>query len=66
MIKCNDWPIGVCVWSMGNDLDKLGQLRRETNLTHINLGLWPVIDGKDDEFPAASEKGKVGRQRNGH
>ncbi len=50
MIKCNGWPIGVCVWSLHNDLDKLGQLRRETNLTHINLGLWPAIDGADQNF----------------
>ena len=58
MIKCNNWPIGVCVWSMGNDLDKMGQLRRETNLTHINLGLWPVIDGKDDNFLPRVKKEK--------
>jgi L-ribulose-5-phosphate 3-epimerase len=50
MIHCQDWPIGVCVWSMHNNLDLMGQLRRETNLTHINLGLWPAIDGTDDGF----------------
>jgi L-ribulose-5-phosphate 3-epimerase len=56
MIKCNDWPIGVCVWSMGNDLDKMGQLRQETNLTHMNLGLWPAIDGTDSNFLARVKK----------
>jgi L-ribulose-5-phosphate 3-epimerase len=52
MITCEKWPIGVCAWSMGSDLEKLGQLRRETNLTHLNLGLWAAMDGKDDSFLA--------------
>ena len=56
MIKCNNWPIGVCVWSLDNDLDKIGRLRQETNLTHINLGLWPAIDGKDESFLARVKK----------
>lgn len=50
MITCEKWPIGVCAWSIANDLDKLGQLRRETNLTQLNLGLWAAMDGKDEDF----------------
>ena len=49
MIKCNDWPIGVCTWSLGNDFDKLGVLRRQTGLNHIHLAISPAlgVNGKD-------------------
>ena len=49
MIKCGDWPIGVCTWSLGNDFDKLGALRQQTRLNHIHLAVSPALgaDGKD-------------------
>lgn len=49
MIKCNDWPIGVCTWSLGNDFDKLGALRQQTELNHIHLSVSPAlgVDGRD-------------------
>jgi sugar phosphate isomerase/epimerase len=49
MIKCNDWPIGVCTWSLGNDFDKLGALRQQTGLNHIHLAISPALgaNGKD-------------------
>ena len=49
MIKCNDWPIAVCTWSLGNDFDKLGALRQQTRLNHIHLAVSPALgaNGKD-------------------
>jgi L-ribulose-5-phosphate 3-epimerase len=49
MIKCNDWPIAVCTWSLGNDFDKIGALRQQTGLNHIHLAVSPALgaDGKD-------------------
>jgi sugar phosphate isomerase/epimerase len=47
MIKCNDWPIGVCTWSLGSDFDKIGALRRQTQLSHIHLAVLPILAGED-------------------
>ncbi len=44
MIKCNDWPIGVCTWSLGNDFDKLGALREQSELSHIHFAVSPILN----------------------
>lgn len=44
MIKCNDWPISVCTWSLGNDLDKISTLAEQTKLSHVHLAVSPALD----------------------
>ncbi|MFH1616074.1 MAG: sugar phosphate isomerase/epimerase family protein [Planctomycetota bacterium] len=39
MIRCNDWPVGVCTWSLGNDFEKIDKLRTETGLGCIHLDI---------------------------
>ena len=39
MIKHENWPIGVCTWSLGNDFAKISELRKQTGLECIHLGL---------------------------
>ena len=48
MIKCIDWPIGVCTWSLGNDFDKINVLREQTQLNHLNLSVSPALDGDEN------------------
>ncbi len=43
MIRCNDWPVGICTWSLGNDLDTIKALREQTGLNHIHLAISPVL-----------------------
>jgi L-ribulose-5-phosphate 3-epimerase len=50
MIKCGDWPIGVCTWSLGNDFDKLGALRQQTRLNHIHLAVSPVLSEGGENY----------------
>ena len=57
MIKCSDWPISVCTWSLGNDFDKLNTLREQTQLNHLNLGLAPVLDGDEKYLPEIQKQG---------
>jgi len=44
VIKCNDWPTGVCTWSIGNDFDKLGALREQSELSHIHFAVSPILN----------------------
>jgi len=39
-------PIGVCGWSVNNDLDLLGRLRDKTGVDRIHLSLNPALDGQ--------------------
>lgn len=58
MIKCNDWPIGVCTWSLGNDFDKLSLLRQQTQLSHIHFAVSPVLgDGGESLIKQIGEQG---------
>ena len=50
MIKCNDWPIAVCTWSLDNDFDKLGALRQQTRLNHIHLAVSPVLSEGGENY----------------
>jgi len=44
MIKCKDWPISACTWSLGNDFDKLDALAEQTQISHLHLALRPGLE----------------------
>jgi sugar phosphate isomerase/epimerase len=52
MIKCLDWPIGVCSWSLGNDFDKIGQ----TGLGCVHLAIAPAMGADRDSYLAKVAK----------
>lgn len=56
MINCNDWPIGVCSWSLGNDFDKIGILREQTELNHIHLAVSPALAKKGQSYLSRAQK----------
>lgn len=43
MIKCRDWPISICTWSLGNDFDRIDILKEQTELSHIHLAVSPAL-----------------------
>ncbi|AQT69513.1 L-xylulose 5-phosphate 3-epimerase [Anaerohalosphaera lusitana] len=50
MIKCDNWPTGVCSWSASDNLETLGQLRSELGLEHLHLHAVPAIGSEGDKF----------------
>lgn len=56
MIKCIDWPIGVCTWSLGNDFKKISTLAEQTGLSHINLGIFPAIGKNGEKYLSRVQK----------
>ena len=48
MIKCNNWPISVCTWSLQNDFDKIKSIADQTGPFQLHLGISPALaaDGK--------------------
>ena len=57
MITCNDWPIGICTWSLNNDFDKIRILREQTRLNHIQLALLPALQGNANYLPQVEKGG---------
>ena len=52
MIKCNDWPISACTWSLGNDFDKLNALAEKTQINHLHLALRPALEEDGENYLA--------------
>jgi len=50
MIKCNDWPISVCTWSLDNDFDKINALREQTGISCLNLALLPALERGGESY----------------
>ena len=44
MIRCLDWPVGICSWSLGNDFDKIAS----AGVDCVHLAISPALntDGK--------------------
>jgi sugar phosphate isomerase/epimerase len=55
MKRCGKWPIGVCSWSLGNDLQILNKLKAESGIEHIHLALKPAINNESylEDIPAS-------------
>jgi sugar phosphate isomerase/epimerase len=48
MIKCLDWPVGVCTWSLANDFDKI----LATGAGCVHLAIAPALGDKGNEYLA--------------
>ncbi len=56
MIKCKNWPISVCTWSLKDDFDKLNTLRDQTGVSHLHLSTIPAIEGNGDSYLSRIQK----------
>lgn len=52
MIKSGNNTVGVCTWSLGNDFDKIGQLRQQLGLEHLHLATSPALAEGGQEYLA--------------
>ena len=59
MIRCLDWPIGVCTWSLGNDFDKIAALSEQTGLDCVHLAIAPVLGARGDKYLARVAKNNL-------
>jgi sugar phosphate isomerase/epimerase len=55
MIRCLDWPIGVCSWSLGNDFDRI----RAAGVDCVHLTIAPALAENGDEYLAKAAKSKL-------
>ncbi len=50
MVKCGNWPVGVCSWSLHNDLPVIAEAMKKMGLEHINLAVGPVFEQNGSEY----------------
>ena len=61
MRKIGDWPLGVCTWSLGNDLERVGDVLDQNDLSHIHLACGALTDapGREAWLRAIETRGWV-------
>lgn len=55
-MKCRNWPIGVCSWSLRTTVDGVADAMRQIGIDHVHLGIRPALEAKGKEFLAAVQK----------
>lgn len=43
MVKCGNWPIGVCSWSLKGGTKELANLKNQTGIEHLHLALGDAL-----------------------
>ena len=56
MIKCYEWPVGVCSWSIKDDLGTLQRLNEELGLEYVHLNCGPALAETGENFLTAINK----------
>jgi len=52
MIKCGNWPIGVCSWSLQQDITSIAESMRKLGTDHIHLAVRPALQQGGDDYLA--------------
>ena len=50
MLKCKNWPIGVCSWSLQSDVLGVAEAMKKLNLEHIHLAVRPALEENGVEY----------------
>jgi L-ribulose-5-phosphate 3-epimerase len=43
-MRCRNWPVGVCSWSLRTDVPGVARAMRECGLKHVHLGIRPAVE----------------------
>jgi sugar phosphate isomerase/epimerase len=55
-MKCKNWPIGVCSWSLRTHVDGVADAMKKIGIDHVHLGVRPALEAKGHEFLAAVQR----------
>jgi sugar phosphate isomerase/epimerase len=57
-MKCKDWPIGVCSWSLQTDIASVAEAMNKIGIEHVHLAVRAALGTKGDDYLAAVQKQK--------
>lgn len=52
-MKCKDWPIGVCSWSLQMDIASVVEAMNKIGIDHMHLAIRPALGGSGNDYLAA-------------
>ena len=56
MIKCNGWPVGICTWSIGDNLENLARIKERLDVEHLHLHAGPALEDNGSDFLVAIQQ----------
>lgn len=56
MIKCGNWPVGVCSWSLQADIAGVAEAMNRLGIEHVHLAARPAVQEKGNDYLAAVQK----------
>jgi len=56
ILKCGNWPLSVCSWSLHADLNGVVQAMKQLGIGQVNLALKPVFLDTGDKYLEAIQK----------
>ena len=56
MIKCGDWPVGVCSWSLQTDVAGVAEAMNRLGIGHVHLAVRPAVQERGNDYLAAVRK----------
>ena len=55
-MKCKDWPIGVCSWSLQTDVAGVAEAMNKIGIEHVHLAVRGALGAEGDDYLAAVQK----------
>ncbi len=55
-MKCKDWPVGICSWSLQTDITGVAEAMNKLEIEHVHLAVRPALEEKGKDFLAAVQK----------
>jgi len=55
-MKCKNWPVGVCSWSLQTDVDGVAEAMKKIGLDHVHLGVRAAVGAEGAGVLAAIQK----------
>lgn len=50
MVKCGDWPVGICSWSLQAGIIQVGEAMQQLGIEHVHLAVRPVLEANGQEY----------------
>jgi L-ribulose-5-phosphate 3-epimerase len=57
-MKCKNWPIGVCSWSLRTDVKGVADAMNKIGINHVHLGVRAALGAQGKDFLKAVQKQK--------
>lgn len=55
-MKCKNWPIGVCSWSLRTDVNGVADAMKKIGINHVHLGVRAALGAQGKDFLKAVQK----------